>query len=52
MKVWKLQIKEIGNDNILTPQLWADVNEEYVINFYGLKNPDIEWYKIEYEYIY
>ena len=31
--------------------LFADA-EEYVINFYGLKNPDIEWYKIEYEYIY
>ena len=26
---------------------YGDVSREYLIDFYGLKQPDIEWYNIE-----
>ena len=52
MKVWKLQIKEKGKEHILTPELWSDRDKDYVIEFYGLNEPNVEWYKISCEYIY
>lgn len=54
MITWQATIKERGNDHVLTPTYCVPedgmhdyINEEYLIEFWGLKNPDIEWYKLE-----
>ena len=47
MRHWKVQIKECGNNHILTPELVGDYDEQYCIEFFGLDEPDVEWYKLE-----
>ena len=45
---YKITIKEVGNQNVLqTSYSGKEVTEEFLIEFFGLKNPDVEWYKIE-----
>ena len=46
MKHWKAEIKERGNSHILTTELHADVDRKYCIDFFGLNEPDVEWYKL------
>ena len=46
-KRWKVRVKEVGNDNILTPEVWGYCTKEQVIEFLGLDKPDVEWYEIE-----
>ena len=46
-KTFNVQVKEKGKDGILTPSYTGDVDREFVINFFGLREPDVEWYKIE-----
>lgn len=46
-KRWKVTVKEVGNDTILTPEVWGDKTEEDVIEQLGLRNQDVEWYRIE-----
>ena len=46
MKVWKVRLKEVGNDHILEPSLVKDCDRNYVIKWFGLDQPDIEWYEI------
>lgn len=45
-KRYRVEMKEVGKDSILTPELWGYVTEEDVIRHFGLKNEDVEWYKI------
>lgn len=45
-KHWAAKIKEHGNDNILTPTYWGYVDKKYLIDFWGLNDPDVEWYEI------
>ena len=40
-------IKERGNVNVLRPEYSGNVDEEFLIGFFGLNKPDVEWYKIE-----
>lgn len=47
MKGWRARIKEVGNPHLLTPELYGDFDEEYAIKFWGLNQPDVEWYKLE-----
>ena len=47
MKHWKVKVKEKGNENILTPELMGDYDEDYVKKFFGLEEDDVEWYVIE-----
>ena len=47
MKTFKATIKEKGNDSLLHPTYTGDVDEEYLVKFWGLDNDDVEWYKIE-----
>ena len=51
MKHYKVQIKERGNESILTPEYIGDVDMAYVENWFGVHNDDVEWYKIEVEEI-
>ena len=49
MITWKAKIKERDNEHILTPTYLCDdnVTEKDMIDFWGLDNPDVEWYKLE-----
>lgn len=61
METWKAEIKETGNDNVLTPTYtfpdnhWGYIKDErqqeyetrkFLIDFWGLENPDVEWYRL------
>ena len=46
-KRWKITCKKVGNDNILTYNVWGYLTKEDVIEYLGLDEEDIEWYKIE-----
>ena len=47
--VYQVTIKEVGKQNVLKPTYSSitEVTEEFLIKFFGLNNPDVEWYKIE-----
>ena len=61
MGTWKATIKEKGNDHLLTPSYMMSNKFDYIsderqreyeerkflIEFWGLDNPDIEWYVLE-----
>jgi hypothetical protein len=47
MAKFNLQIKEKGHDSILTPSYEGDVDRAFVEDFFGVHNPDVEWYKID-----
>lgn len=47
MKQYKITMKEVGNDRLLESFYYGDVSREYLVDFYGLNQPDIEWYDIE-----
>lgn len=44
---WRATIKEVGNDHILTPELWGYYDLQQAKRFFGLDEADVEWYKIE-----
>ena len=47
---YELKIKERGKDSILTPSHYTSENEDpgldYIKKFFGVEDPDVEWYKI------
>lgn len=46
---WEAKIKEKGNPSILTPSYTGDsetVTREFLIDFWGLNNPDVESYEL------
>lgn len=62
MITWQATIKERGNDHLFKPTYsWTNVPFDYIkderqreyeirkflIEFWGLNNPDVEWYKLE-----
>lgn len=51
MKTWRATIKERGNDHLLHPEyMFPDEEpktEQDMIEFWGLNEPDVEWYKLE-----
>jgi hypothetical protein len=62
MITWQATIKERGNDHLLTPSysmpddMFGHIADEhqreyetkrFLIGFWGLNNPDVEWYKLE-----
>ena len=62
MITWQATIKECGNDHLLTPlysmtdDMFGHIkNKEqreyemrkFLKEFWGLNNPDVEWYKLE-----
>lgn len=47
MKHYVAEIKEVMNDTILRPVLWCDEKTpEELIKHWGLKEPDIEWFRV------
>ena len=55
MVIVKAQIKEVNNEHILTPSYMVSNEEaqylpdEFFVDFWGLDNSDVEWYKLERE---
>lgn len=49
MRKWRCTIKEVGNDHPLVSEYWGDdyVDESFCVKWWGLKNPDVEWYRLE-----
>jgi len=47
MKRFVATIKEKGNPHILHPQYLGDVTIEFLEEFLGLNNPDVEYFSIE-----
>ena len=47
MRHWKVEIKEVGNPTTVKSELIGDFDENYCVNWWGLKNTDVEWYKLE-----
>ena len=62
MITWQATIKERDNDHLLTPSysmsddMFGHINDErlhecemrkFLRKFWGLDNPDVEWYKLE-----
>ena len=62
MITWQATIKECGNDHLLTPSysmsddMFGHIKDErlrecemrkFLRKFWGLDNPDVEWYKLE-----
>lgn len=62
MITWQATIKECDNDHLLTPSysmsddMFGHIKDErqreyetrkFLIKFWGLNNPDVEWYKLE-----
>ena len=51
----KATIKEVGNDNILTPEYLVPdeeakfLSDSFFIDFWGLDRDDVEWYALERE---
>ena len=45
-ETYELEIKEIGNRGILKPSFTGYADVQYLIEFFGLNNSDVEWYKI------
>lgn len=50
MKTVEVTYKEINNNNISHNSYLGndDLTLDFVINFFGLKEPDIEWYNVKF----
>lgn len=49
MKTWKVTIKEVMMDRPIETTYTGDVDYQYVKQFFGCEEPDVEWYNIELE---
>lgn len=47
MKQYSAEIKEVLNEQILKPSVSGKfMTKEQLIEFWGLNNPDIEWFRL------
>lgn len=44
---WKIRLKERTTGHICTPEHIGYLDRQGVIKFFGLDEPDIEWYDIQ-----
>ena len=44
---FKIITKEVGRDNHIETEFIGDVDRAYLIEFFGLREPDVEWFRIE-----
>lgn len=45
-RTYEVTVKEVGHDHPVTTSYTGDVTSEFIIDFFGLTQPDVEWYKI------
>ena len=43
---WRCEIKEVGRNKPVVSELWGAYDENDCVKWWGLKNPDVEWYKL------
>ena len=46
-KKFKIITKEVGREKPIETLFTGDVDENYLIEFFGLREPDVEWFKIQ-----
>ena len=46
MKKYKINYKEVGKEHIGTCYHSGNLSKDEVIEFFGLNEPDVEWYEI------
>lgn len=46
MATFNVTIKEKDNPNLLHPSYTGDVDIKFIKEFFGLNEPDVEWYDI------
>lgn len=44
---WIITIKEVNSDHTIETEYLGNIDRKGLIDFYGLEEPDVEWYKIE-----
>ena len=44
---FKIITKEVGRDNPIETEYIGDVDRAYLIKFFGLREPDVEWFRFE-----
>ena len=46
-KHFKIITKEVGRERPIETEFVGDVDRAYLIKFFGLREPDVEWFRIE-----
>lgn len=46
-KHFKIITKEVGREHPIETEYIGDVNRAYLIKFFGLREADVEWVRIE-----
>ena len=46
MRKWKVEYKEVGRDKIFETTHWGDLSKSEVVEFFGLDEPDVTWYRV------
>lgn len=46
-KHYEITTKEVGREKPIKTTYIGDRDRRYIIDFFGLEQPDVEWYKIE-----
>lgn len=46
MKHYKIRIREVGRSNVIVTEHHGNLDRAGVIEFFGLNQPDVEWYEI------
>lgn len=46
-KKFKIITKEVGREKPIETHFTGDVDKNYLIEFFGLREPDVEWFKIQ-----
>lgn len=46
-RFYLIRIKEKNNAHIIETEYLGNVDEKFLIGFFGLNNNDVEWYEIE-----
>ena len=46
-KHFKIITKEVGRDNPIETEFIGDEDRAYLIKFFGLRERDVEWFRIE-----
>lgn len=46
-KHYRITTKEVGRESPVITDFHGDVDRDYLIGFFGLKEDDVEWFRIE-----
>lgn len=49
---FEITTKEVGREQPIKTDFFGDVTHKYLVDFFGLEEPDVEWYRLDYLYIF